>query len=354
MRVILGALVAGASIGAIPQSTATDLFHVEIVRVADGIYVAQRPEPLRPYVEGNVTIIINDRDVVLVDAGGAPSSARNVIAAIRRLTPLPVRYVITTHIHRDHRLGVQEYLAAYPAAEVIAHPDVARVIAGSGDSFIHDTITRLQSQRAPGEAEIDRLRRDAAPGHETVVRHLRRYYDHDLPRMLDEYRTIRNIAPTLTVADRLTLVRGQRTIEVRFLGRGDTPEDLIVLLPSDRVVVAGDMVVHPVPYGFSEQPREWIATLTRLAELDFDRLVPGHGSVQEGKSYVRSLITAIQSVQDQVSTLKARGLDLAAVQAAVGLHSFERAFAGDDPVARYYFGEYFRKPAIERAFRANP
>jgi glyoxylase-like metal-dependent hydrolase (beta-lactamase superfamily II) len=75
---------------------------------------------------------------------------------------------------------------------------------------------------------------------------------------------VRNIAPTLTLADRLVLHRGDRTIDIRHLGRGDTPEDLIVFLPQDRVVVTGDMVVAPVPYGFSSQPREWAAALEKL------------------------------------------------------------------------------------------
>jgi glyoxylase-like metal-dependent hydrolase (beta-lactamase superfamily II) len=82
-----------------------DLYDIHIERVTDHVYVAMRPEPLREYVEGNVTIIVNDRDVVVVDAGGAPTSAVRVIAGIKRITSLPVRYVVFTHIHRDHRFG---------------------------------------------------------------------------------------------------------------------------------------------------------------------------------------------------------------------------------------------------------
>ena len=69
----------------------SDLYDIKITKVKDGIYLASRPEPLRPFVEGNVTIIINEHDVVLVDAGGAPSSARRVIAELKKLTPTPVR-----------------------------------------------------------------------------------------------------------------------------------------------------------------------------------------------------------------------------------------------------------------------
>jgi glyoxylase-like metal-dependent hydrolase (beta-lactamase superfamily II) len=198
-----------------------DLYDVQIQKITDHVYVALRPEPLREYVEGNVTIIVNDRDVVLVDAGGAPTSAARVVAAIKKITPLPVRYIIFTHIHRDHRFGAQAYLDAYPGAEVIGHPTVQRIIAESGDGFVVATIARLEKQRAGAATTIAQIEQDRPVGHERVIAYLRRYYENDLPRMLREYRNVRNIAPSLTVSDRLTLHRGDRDIDIRHIGKGD-------------------------------------------------------------------------------------------------------------------------------------
>ena len=79
-------------------------------QVTGDVYVAYRPEPLRFIVEGNVTIIINDADVVVVDGSGAPEAARQVLAYIRELTPNPVRVLVNTHGHGDHTLGNQEYV----------------------------------------------------------------------------------------------------------------------------------------------------------------------------------------------------------------------------------------------------
>lgn len=142
-----------------------------------------------------------------------------------------------------------------------------------------------------------------------------------------------NLPPTASFENRLTLHRGARTIDIRFLGRGDTDHDVIVHLPNDGVVVAGDMVVHPFPYGFSTQADEWIATLTKLSELEFSYLVPGHGDVQRGKTYLRRVIDLVKAVQTP-------GADLSA---------FEKEMAGNDPVLRYYFREYFVEPAVAEA-----
>jgi cyclase len=235
-----------------------------------------------------------------------------------------VRHLVYTHIHRDHRFGTQEYVKAFPGLEIIAHPIVHDIIAKDPGTFVKGRIERLESNRAETPKEIARLR---AEGNEKVAKYLERYIE-DVPAIIEEYRHIVNVPPTATFHDKLTLHRGSRTIDILFLGRGDTDHDTIVHLPKEKVVVAGDMVVHPIPYGFSPNPDEWIVTMGRLAELEFDFLVPGHGDVQRGKTYLRRLIEAVK-------TARRPGGDLA---------PFEREFAGDDAILRYYFQEYFAKP----------
>ena len=112
------------------------------------------------------------------------------------------------------------------------------------------------------------------------------------------------------------------------------------------------MVTQPVPFGYSRFPLEWKETLGQLSRLDFDTLVPGHGEVQQGKDYVRSLMSLLQSVQDQVRAGVAAGLDLEAVRGKVDLSEFVQRFAVDDAVNRYYFHEYFTVPNVERTFNA--
>lgn len=333
------------------QSKTSDLYDIKIKKIKDGIYLAYRAEPLRPYVEGNVTVIINEHDVVLVDAGSAPTATRNVIAEIKRLTSNPVRYIIYTHIHRDHRFGTQEYVKAFPGVEIISHPAILDIIAGSGQKFVTDTVKRLEAQRSTGEAEIRRLREEGRAGNDKIIAHLQRYYNQDLDTMLMEYREIVNLPPTATFEQKLTLYRGARTIEIMFLGRGDTPHDLVVYLSKDRLVCAGDMVVHPIPYGFSDTPLEWLKTLGRLAELDFDTLVPGHGEVQAGKAYLQKLMSLLRAVQAQVRAGIETGLELEGVRRRVDIASLEKEFAGDDPLQRYYFRLYLSDPLIERAFK---
>src|ERR1044072_5027470 len=93
----------------------------ELVKLADGVYVARRTEPPGLTVNANSVFIINDEDVVVVDATLTPGTAKEELAALRKLTDKPVRYVINTHWHDDHILGNQTYRDAFPQADFIAH-----------------------------------------------------------------------------------------------------------------------------------------------------------------------------------------------------------------------------------------
>ncbi len=327
-------------------------------QVTGDVYVAYRPEPLRFIVEGNVTIIINEDDVVVVDGSGAPVAARQVIAYIRELTDNPVEVLINTHGHGDHTLGNQEYVRAFPGVEIIARPETRDYMTGTGYppgtgiDYVRQIARSTDSRKEAGFAEIARLTAEGVAENDTVIALLRQYYEHDLDLRQQAYRTVTLTPPTITFGDRLVLHRSFRDIEVRYLGPGDTKGDAIVYLPDDGIVITGDMVVHPIPYGFSRHPLEWIQTLDALATLDFELLIPGHGEVQRGKTYLDQVRDLLRSVQAQVRQGIEEGADREGIPGHVNLDQHRDRFAGDDPVLRYFFKEYFSDPNTRRTFDA--
>src|SRR5215218_1484562 len=79
----------------------------EVQKLAEGIYAVIRKDLPGLMVDANNLFIINDDDVVVVDANGAPAITKEVLAALRKLTSKPVKYVINTHYHDDHIRGNQ-------------------------------------------------------------------------------------------------------------------------------------------------------------------------------------------------------------------------------------------------------
>src|SRR6478672_8894632 len=113
MKSILFALAFPVSVIGQPSKN----FKVE--RLADGVYAVIRQDAVGFMVDANNVFIINDNDVVVVDANGAPGITREVIAALKKTTTKPVRYVINTHWHDDHIRGNKGYRDAYPGVEFI-------------------------------------------------------------------------------------------------------------------------------------------------------------------------------------------------------------------------------------------
>ena len=77
-------------------------------------------------------------------------------------------------------------------------------------------------------------------------------------------------APNVTVDDSMTVDLGGREVQIRHLGRGNTSGDVVVFLPRERIVAAGDLLVYPFPYLIGGYPEAWAQTLTRLEQLDGD------------------------------------------------------------------------------------
>jgi glyoxylase-like metal-dependent hydrolase (beta-lactamase superfamily II) len=323
----------------------------EIVKLADGVYGFQWKDPTQDPIEGNALFIINERDVVVVDAALFPSTARRMAAALKRLTTKPVRYVVNTHWHDDHHNGNQVYRELWPAVEFIAHRDTREdMYTGTYDVRAED-VARMT-------ADAERYERWSRAGKDDDGKPLD---DGRRKRLADraalyraaapEIRSVRTTPPDLTFKDRLVLQRGNRTIELRWLGRGNTRGDIVVFLPQERIVEAGDLLVQPIPFAFGSYYEDWIATLGRLDSLPADVIVPGHGGVQRDRTYLRQVQALLQALVDRVKAQVAAGATLEEAQAKVTLTDWKAIFAGDDPRKQAMFDADFVAPAVERAWR---
>lgn len=326
-------------------------FRVETL--ADGVYAMVREDLPGLLVNSNVLVAVNDEDVVVVDTNYTPASARAVIDAVRKLTPKPVRYVVNTHRHTDHTSGNSAYREAFPGAEIVAHPFTREELLTKGEQSVKEW-----SQGVPGLAA--NLRASLAEGKTLGGGPLsdseRRSYESDL-RIAEDFSSgaaaIRVVTPTLTVEDRLVLHRGERTIEIRSLGRSHTAGDLVVWLPREGVVATGDMVVAPVPLVGADQSYvgDWAATLDRLLELHPKVVVPGHGPLLRDNTYLRQFRDFLRSVDQQARAAIARGETLEQARKSVDVESFRRAMAGDDPELRFLFSVYGVGPAVGAVYR---
>jgi cyclase len=324
--------------------------NVVITQIGPDVYAAIRTEPLGLAVNSNSLFIVNDQDVVVVDAQFTRAATLENIAALRRITRKPVRYVINTHWHDDHVAGNQVYRDSFPGVEFIAQintradivalgrPNRAGQVAGAPPAA--DRFERLLAMGLGGDST------PASPAERvsltSAINIIRRY--------VAENAGFHEILPDTVVDRSTTLVRGARTIELHWFGRANTRGDLVTYLPKDRIVSTGDLVVAPIPFGFNSYPSEWIAVLDSVMALKPKVIVPGHGPLMHNLTYVQTVRRMLATARDRTREAAEKGITRDSVLRVVQLDDLRAEVAGDDKWMRTMFGMFFRQPVVSRVF----
>ncbi len=303
--------------------------------------------------DANSIFIINAADVIVVDTNITPSSARATLAALKALTPKPVRTIINTHWHDDHIVGNQVYREAFPGVEIIAHARSANAMATTGAANRKQLVQMGPTMVTQLRNSIEQAKSMAGG---PINDEERASYRSDVvaaERYFAEAASITDVAPTTVVTDRLAITRGKRQIEILHLGRAHTGEDLVVHLPQDRLVITGDLIAWPIPLiGSTSYPAEFGPALENLAALKPAILIPGHGPVMRNLDYLRLETRLVTSLTEQVSAAIARGASTALeARKTVNLTEFEKAFAGDSRLLQFIFGNYVTDSGIRAAYR---
>jgi glyoxylase-like metal-dependent hydrolase (beta-lactamase superfamily II) len=226
----------------------------------------------------NTGIIVGDNAVLVADTQATPVMAQDVIRRIREVTDKPIKYVVLTHYHAVRVLGA----SAYRAQEIIASQDTYDLIVERGDADM--------------KSEIERF-----------------------PRLFRAVESVPGLTwPTLTFKGEMTLWLGKLEVKLLQLGRGHTKGDTVVWLPSDRVMLSGDLVEFgATPYCGDAYFNDWPHTLDAIAALKPAKLVPGRGAALTSEAQVREGLASTRSfVSELFSAIKAgatSGKDLRAV-----------------------------------------
>jgi cyclase len=303
----------------------------QVTRLAEGVYAIQHKNLNDGNVNGNTTVIIGEREVFVVDSCYLPSLAREDIAQIRQWTNKPVGYLLNTHFHNDHNNGNRAYLDAYPSLAIVAQEETKKDM----DLIQPGNIERGPKQMA---ATVAALKQGKTPGGRTLTDDEKKQVQDILPGLEQqeaEFKTLVYQPPTLTFVDKLDIDIGNREVQVKHLGRGNTPGDAIVYLPKEKILIAGDLLVHPIPYTYDGYPAEWAQTLQAMAQLDAAIIVPGHGPVLHGKDYlylVTDLLkSAVEQLRARIRQIGHPGFhSLDDVKGSVDLTAFRVKFAGED------------------------
>lgn len=333
------------------SALAGDPFDMEWRELAEGVWAGVRPNSYYPPVLGTPVIVIGEAGVLLFDPAGAALQGERVAAKVAELTDLPVTHMAVSHWHGDHSLGLYKILEKHPDAEVIAHEFTARAFISPimGDNKAPDAETQ-KAERARLETA---LRTGKRSNGEPFTPAIRAYYQNALDHFdlvnaeLDRSKTA---APTKTFADRLLIDLGGRRVELIHLGPGNTNGDIILHLPKERIVAAGDAIVRPTPYGFFSHPRSWIEVLEKIKALKPRVVIPGHGEIMRDLHYVDLLAESLTLVVDQTEAAVRAGKSLDETRALIDWARVEPRFIREESILAVFFDGWFKTPIVEAAY----
>jgi cyclase len=212
------------------------------VKIKDDLYVIHND-----VVPGNTTVLITNEGVLLVD-DKFEVDANNVIAEVKKLTSQPIKYVVNTHHHADHS-GSNAKLQAIGAQAVMSEKARRNMVDGA----------------QPGLGNI-------------------------------------------TFDDHANIYLGGKTVQLYYFGRGHTNGDIVAYFPAQRVLAAGDNFTvgdatpELIDYPGGGSAKELPSTLEGVLRLDFDSVVPGHGTVATKADLVKYRTTAI-NLRNRVHTM---------------------------------------------------
>lgn len=211
----------------------------ELRQVAEGIYVHHGQHlDIDDGYQGdicNLGVIIGTEAIAVIDTGGSKHTGEQLLRAIRAISPLPIRYVINTHVHPDHTYGN----AAFKNGSVhfVGH-----------EKLVNTMLLRQEQY----ERLNTRLLGEAGKASTTVI-------------------------PDTSVHDQSTLDLGGRVLQLKAQGAAHTHTDLTVLDSKTNTLFAGDLLFAQRTPVVEGDIKGLIAALERLMQTHYTLIVPGHG-----------------------------------------------------------------------------
>ncbi|WP_339249216.1 MBL fold metallo-hydrolase [Paenibacillus sp. FSL P2-0136] len=260
------------------------MFRVE--EVAQGVWAAIVIPGLGAV--GNASIIDLGDSTVVVDTFNLPAAARLLREKAEKLTGKPVKYIINTHYHGDHHYGNQEFSDSIILSTELTR-EVLRTHAPPAleewQDGLRKQITGLQEKR--NTATDSRLR-------QALINEIS-----DKQALLEATPTIRRVTAAVTFKDSVDIHGSARSLHLFTYGGGHTLSDAMVYVADVQVLIAGDLVLnrfHPAMlHGF---PEAWSTIIEQIGgEIDFTRLIPGHGDVA-GRESIPDMLRYLKEIQE--------------------------------------------------------
>lgn len=211
----------------------------------------------------NSTFLVEDQGILVVDTGLNEQEGRKLLAEIRKVSQAPVRWIVNTHYHPDHRGG-----------NSVVGPDAI---------IISTEFTRSHAEKPAKENFVNEI-----VGPKGLVLHL-----------------------------------GGHEVRIYHPGPAHTRGDLIVYFPDEQTIATGDLfLTNSCPAMDDGDMANWIAALDQMLTLPVEHVVPGHFELAT-KSELQRFRNYLADLHNQVARMYKQGMPLAKIQTSLTLNAYK-------------------------------
>lgn len=267
---LIFSLITFISIGIYGQEFYSDHFTVD--KLNDGIYAVIHKTG--GYAICNSGIIDLGEETLVFDTFISPEAAKDLKNAAEQLTGNKVNYVINSHFHNDHIRGNQvftdaEIISTQKSKQLIEETEPEQL---AWEKSVIDQRIKASQQMISEETDFQKL-----DEHKMWLG----YYK-AIKESFNEYVIT---LPNRFIEDTLIIRGSDREVVLLSLGKGHTESDIILWIPSEKILFTGDLLFverHPwLGDGFTE---EWIGNLNELKKMNARFIIPGHGSLGDNRN----------------------------------------------------------------------
>lgn len=185
----------------------------------------------------NIGFIVGNKGVAVIDSGGSPRIGAQLRVAIRKVTDLPILYVINTHVHPDHIFGNAAFKDDHPI--FVGHEKLAAAMVQRKDAYLRNQVSWVGADAIGSEL----------------------------------------ISPTLPIMGIQTIDLGGRSLQLTAYPAAHTNNDLTVFDSATATLWTGDLLFVERTPSIDGDLKGWLQVIAQLRSIPAVRAIPGHGPV---------------------------------------------------------------------------
>jgi glyoxylase-like metal-dependent hydrolase (beta-lactamase superfamily II) len=251
------------------------ILYSDVKKVTKGVYTSIGATQPGTYENSghnnNLGFVIGDKSVVVWNASSNYLLAKALHLEIQKITDKPIKYVVLENSQGHAMLGSNYW--AEQGVKIISQEIAKEEIINEGEEIL---------------ARQKRISRDKSLGTKIKI-------------------------PDETFKDKKTIDLGNRKVELLYFGHAHEHSDIVLWLPKEKIVFAGDLAFNQrmAPILEKTDTLSWLEAWEKFAKLDAKIVVPGHGDVTDmptvekiTKGYILHLRAKIKELLDNDGELK--------------------------------------------------